>query len=262
MTIHVLLQCSKSKTLEIEQDLFWSEKTTLGSWNTAWKNAEERIATCKLYSGRAINREFNLLKSNDAVKGYVISAGAGLVDLEEKIPSYESTFMPNLGPSFAQWSELPNGGLVNLKVGKSDKIVTFAAPNYHKALLADPDFQTLAPKFVVAHTSPLSAAKGVTSIPVHPRAGEHLGVALIDLNSELLKVYLASEEKGFETLYDECEKLPPPVKRRTVSDEELMVVVESLQPLSSITKSVEYIRHTLGISASYERIRDTILDVR
>jgi len=108
----------------------------------------------------------------------------------------------------------------------------------------------------------LSAAKGVTSIPVHPRAGEHLGVALIDLNSELLKVYLASEGKGFETLYDECEKLPPPVKRRTVSDEELMVVVESLQPLSSITKSVEYIRHTLGISASYERIRDIILDVR
>ena len=74
--------------------------------------------------------------------------------------------------------------------------------------------------------------------------------------------YLKFGEQGLNEIFNECEILSPLDERRTVSDNELISVVESLDSISSITKSVEYIRHTLGISASYERIRETILNVR
>jgi len=262
MTLHVLVQCSKKKSLGVEPGLIWSERTNLESWNSEWENTTKRIMAKKLYSGRAIKREFDFLESNDDVEGYIISAGAGLVTLNEMIPSYESTFLSNSGPEYSKWCEFPHGGLVNLNIGKNDKIISFAAPNYHRALLADPEFQRLAPQFIVAHTSPLSQNDDVTSIAVHPRTAEFLGVAYIDLNSELLNIYLTGGEKGLEEIYEKCTTLSPSDERRSVSDEELMVVVESLESLLSITKSVEYIRHTLGISASYERIREIILNLR
>ena len=48
----------------------------------------------------------------------------------------------------------------------------------------------------------------------------------------------------------------------TISDEDLLALIESFESISSITDSVKYIRHTLGISASYERIRDVIHQLR
>lgn len=261
MTIHVLIQCSKNKSQFPENDLKWSENTELNSWKEEWFNEEKRFLVTELYSGRSIRKEFNLINSNDDVRGYVISAGAGLIELNDLIPSYESTFS-GIGPNFSQWHQLPHGGLSNLDINFGDKIVSFSSPSYHKALLADPDFTKLASKFVVAQTSPLSINKDVTSIHVHPRTAEHLGIAHIDLNSELLRLYLNIGEQRLNEIWNECENLPPLDERRTVSDNELISIVESLDSISSITKSVEYIRHTLGISASYERIRETILRVR
>jgi hypothetical protein len=262
MTIHVLIQCSKKKSLGPEKNLIWSESTNLESWRYEWENAPNRILVEKLYSGRSIKKEFDFLKSNEEVEGYVISAGAGLVRLNARIPSYESTFFLNSGPKYSKWYKLPHGGLLNLDIIGNDTIVSFAAPNYHRALLADPEFHRLAPRFIVANTSPLSTNDSVTSIAVHPRTVEFLGVAYIDLNSELLNIYLTSGQKGLEEIYEKCTNLPPPDERRTVSDNELFSIVESLESISSIIESVEYIRHTLGISASYERIRETILSVR
>ena len=261
MIIHVLIQCSKKKSLIPKNNLIWSRSTELNSWKEEWVNEEKRFLVTKLYSGRSIKKEFDLINSNNDIKGYVISAGAGLIRTNDLIPSYESTFLDS-GPNFSQWHQLPHGGLSNLEINSDDKIVSFSSPSYHRALLADPDFSGLASKFVVAQTSPLSENKDVTSIPIHPRTAEYLGIAYIDLNSEILKLYLEFGEQGLNEICNECESLPPLDERRTVSNNELISVVESLESISSITKSVEYIRHTLGISASYERIRETILFVR
>lgn len=262
MTIHVLIQCSKKKSLDFSPEMTWSSKTTLKSWKTNW---EEQLMTTdaeKLYSGRSIRREFEFISQTSDVEGYIISAGAGLAKLNDKIPSYESTFSNGNGPNYSQWHQLPLGGLSKINPEEGDVIVSFAAPNYHRAIKADPQFEKLASKFVVATTSPLSSHKDVTSVEIYPRTAELLKVSYIDLNSELLNQYLLGGIKRLEEVYQECEKLPPMQQRRTISDEDLFALIESFESISSITNSVKYIRHTLGISASYERIRDVIHQLR
>ena len=157
---------------------------------------------------------------------------------------------------------MPLGGLSKINPEKGGVIVSFAAPNYHRAIKADPQFEKLASKFVVASTSSLSSHQDVTSVEIHPRTAELLKVAYIDLNSELLNQYLIGGIKRLEEVYQECEKLPPMQQRRTISGEDLLALIESFESISSITNSVKYIRHTLGISASYERIRDAIHQLR
>ena len=262
MTIHVLIQCSKKKSLDFSPVMAWSSKTNVKSWKINWEKQQEKTDSHKLYTGRAVKREFEFISQTAGVDGYIISAGAGLAKLNEKIPSYESTFSNGSGPNHSQWHQLPLGGLSKINPEEGDVIVSFAAPNYHRAIKADPQFEKLASKFVVASTSPLSTHQDVTSIEIHPRTAEFLKVAYIDLNSELLNQYLIGGIKRLEEVYQECEKLPPMQQRRTISDEDLLALIESFESISSITNSVKYIRHTLGISASYERIRDVIHQLR
>ena len=262
MTIHVLIQCSKKKSLDFSPELTWSSKTTLKSWKTNWEKQLVSTDAEKLYSGRSIKREFEFISQTSGVEGYIISAGAGLAKLDDKIPSYESTFSNGNGPNYSQWHQLPLGGLSKIDVDEGDLILSFAAPNYHRAIKEDPVFEKLASKFVVASTSPLTSHPEVTSVDIHPRTAELLAVAHIDLNSELLKRYLNGGKKVLEEIYQECEKLPPMEQRRTISDEDLLALVESLDTNLSITESVKHIRHTLKISASYERIRDAIRQIR
>ena len=262
MTIHALIQCSKKKSLDFSPDMTWSSKTTPKSWKTNWEKQQVSTEAEKLYSGRSIKKEFEFISQTAGVEGYIISAGAGLAKLNDKIPSYESTFSNGNGPHYSQWHQLPLGGLSKINPEQGDVIVSFAAPNYHRAIKADPLFKKLASNFIVANTSPLSSHQDVTSVEIHPRTAELLKVAYIDLNSELLNQYLIGGIKRLEEVYQECEKLPPMQQRRTISDEDLLALIESFESISSMTNLVKYIRHTLGISASYERIRDAIHQLR
>ena len=262
MTIHILIQCSKKKSLDFSPEMVWCSKTNIESWTSDWGKQQARTDAYKLYTGRAVKREFEFISKTDGLEGYIISAGAGLAKFSDKIPSYESTYSNGNGPSYSQWHQLPLGGLSKIDVEEGDLIVSFAAPSYHKAIKEDPEFEKLASKFVVASTSPLSSNQDVTSVGVHPRTAELLTVAHIDLNSELLNQYLIGGIKRLEEIYRECEKLPPMEQRRTISDEDLLALVESLDTNLSITESVKHIRHTLKISASYERIRDAIRQIR
>ena len=64
MTIHVLIQCSKKKSQLPENNLTWSRTTELNSWKEKWVNEEKRFLVTKLYSGRSIKKEFDLINSN------------------------------------------------------------------------------------------------------------------------------------------------------------------------------------------------------
>lgn len=262
MTIHVLIQCSRTKSLDVSRDLTWGPKTTLRSWETAWKEQETKTNAEKLYTGRSTTREIGMISSMNNVQGYVISAGAGLVTFGTEIPAYESTFGKGKGPDYPQWHKLPLGGLSRLNVKEDDIIVTFASPSYHRCIKSDPDFEKLASQFVVAHTSPLSSQQGVTSVQIHPRTAELLKVAYLDLNAELLNLYLSGGISRLNAIYRECDDLPPTTERKKITDEDLLILIESFDSLSSIANTVRYIRHTLGISASYERIRDIIYQLR
>ena len=139
MTIHVLIQCSKKKSLDFSPEMTWSSKTTLKSWKTNWKKQLVSTDAEKLYSGRSIKRESEFTPQYAGVEGYIISAGAGLAKFSDKtsLPSYESTFSNRNGPHYSQWHQLPYGGLSKINTEEGD-IVAFAAPNYHRAIKADP----------------------------------------------------------------------------------------------------------------------------
>ena len=259
---HVLIQCSKQKSIQPQSNLVWEAAKRLEDWNTAWQSSSTEEKASKLYLGRSIKNEIELINSTQDAQGYIISAGAGLVGFCETIPSYEATFNQGHGPMPEQWRNLPHGGLENLKVGEHDQIVSFASPTYHRALKHDPRFPELASKFVVASTSPLASNPNVTAIQVHPRLSELLKIADLDLNSELLRLYLKGGQDLIEQLNKECDELPPREEKPSVSDEELEELVKSLSSISNITKVVAHLRHCVGISASYERIRETVMKVR
>lgn len=262
MTVHILIQCSKSKSVEPSQSLIWDNEMDHNLWNKNWNSSSNRIEVRYLYTGRAIKSELEVISSRADFNGYVISAGAGLVSLDDKIPSYEATFFADDGPDYQNWSTLPNGGLKNLQINDDDVIVTFAAPIYHRALFADPEFDRLASNFIVAHTSPLAKHPEVRTIKIHPRTAEHLGVAFVDLNARLLQVFVEHGIKGFEDVNDACQNLQPMVERRPVTDEELFVVIDSLESISSVSKVVRYLRDELRIKASQERIREVVFKIR
>lgn len=262
MTAHILIQCSKSKSLEPSQSLVWNNEMNHELWDKNWTSSSKRIVTRHMYTGRAIKSELDLISSRADFNGYVISAGAGLVSLDDKIPSYEATFFADDGPKYQNWSTLPNGGLKNLQINAGDIIVTFAAPIYHRALLADPEFDRFASNFIVAHTSPLAKHPNVKTVQIHPRTAEYLGVAFVDLNARLLQVFVEHGIKGFEDVHDACQNLQPMAERRAVSDEELFAIIESLESISSVVKVVRYLRDELRIKASQERISEVVFKIR
>ena len=210
MTIHILLQCSKSKNHNPSEDLIWSEFTNLDSWNNSWNKSISRFAVKDFYSGRSIKRELAMIESITDKSCYIISAGAGLVTLDQTIPSYDASLINGQGPNKEDWFRLPHGGLEKINLNPEDRIVSFASPLYHRALLSDPSIQKIASRLIVAHTSPLSKLEGVYSIEVHPRTTECLGIASIDLNTELLRIFLEDGIAGFEEIYKKCQILPPP----------------------------------------------------
>ena len=255
MTIHILIACSKRKSVEPNIDLVWNEDTTISSWSDAWNSQLEVIPASQLYIGRSFKQQMELSKNNEVTKTHIISAGFGLIsEVETKIPSYESTLIKiNHGPSKKEWHLLPNGGINNINLGNNDLIVSFAPPQYHQVLLADPDFDKISSKLIVPSTSPL-ASKAKFVIKIHPRAKEVLGVASTDLNTAFLKVYLTEGQAGFEDLFMKGQALPRKPERRKITDEKLVNLVRELQDISTLKELVRHLRDNLLIEASAERI--------
>ena len=255
MTIYVLIACSKSKSASPLEDLTWRDSTNLARWNQVWSKKRGIFKAGDLYSGRSCRKQIELCSDYENLDVRIISAGAGLISLEDLIPPYESTFLPNKGPKFTQWHELPMGGLENINLQEGDKIVSFAPSSYHRALLEDPNFPTVSEFIVTASTSPLCGSCGV-EIKVHPRSKEVLGVASIDLNTKYLELYLNRGLGGFEDLYKEAEDLPQKRVGRRMDDSELKRVVRENIHAGSLKALVRRIRDDLQYSASYERIRE------
>jgi hypothetical protein len=264
MTIHVLIPCSKSKEIPPPKELIWTPKKRLNKWNKVWNSSSLKKPASEMYTGRTIQQQIRLCLEHKNVKLYIISAGGGLIfPLSKEIPSYEATFLQSAGPSKKEWHLLPEGGLSNIHLTKDDKIVSFAPPAYHRVLLHDPLFPELAPNFVVGSNSPLAKVAG-SICKVHERTKEVLKTSSRDINSELLKIYLAKGENGLKQLYSSCLVLPAKKNRRRVGDEELYEVVMAApkEIRTSITAMVKYIRHECNISSIDTRIRAALLKVR
>ena len=264
MTIHVLIPCSKTKEITPPKELIWTPKRDLNKWNKAWNEGLLKKPASEMYTGRIIQKQIQLCLEYKNVKLYIISAGGGLIHpLTKEIPSYEATFLRSAGPSKKEWHLLPEGGLSNIRLTKGDKIVSFAPPAYHQVLLHDPLFLELAPNFVVGSNSPLAKVAG-SICKVHERTKEVLKTSSREINSELLKIYLAKGENGLKQLYSNCLVLPEKKPRRKVGDEELYKAVMNApkEIRTSITAMVRYIRHECNISAIDTRIRGAFLKVR
>ena len=255
MAIHVLIPCSKTKSVEPVQELVWKEGASIENWVSAWENIDsDLLEPGRLYTGRATNNQLEMvLKRNDAYP-YIISAGAGLipVKLGKKIPSYEATFGKH-GPSVDDWFKLPFGGLSNIQLEEDDVIVAFAPPMYLSAISKDPWIERFWKNIVASESSCLGRNCGFP-VKIHPRTKDILGVAAADLNTELIKIFLESGLSEIERFSEKAGKLPPPPKRRKVSNEELLEVVKEHHEGKTSIQLIRYIRDNLKISASVERI--------
>jgi len=254
MTTHVLIACSKSKSMPVSNDLIWKAKTNIKSWKKTWSNQSELVPAHELYNGRAFQQKLSLCRERKQIQTHILSAGAGLISkIETKVPSYEATFLRNCGPSVTDWYQLPYGGVGKLNLNPNDVVVSFAPPQYHRALLKDVDIEQISRQLVVPSTSPLASIAS-SILPIHPRAKEVLGVADVDLNTAFLEMYLTNGVEGFENLVSACNDLPPIVKRRRVDDDELLELVMKSKQHKTIQSLVRYLRDELKIAASNERI--------
>ena len=258
MVIHVLVACSKSKAHEPPEELVWGPDTDLESWKRAWGETRvQRYEAEELYTGRGTKQQLELVTAHPDATPYLISAGAGLVKASEGIliPPYESTFSGNGGPSFDEWHLLPHGGLSNVELEKDDRVVAFTPPAYLRAISRDPGLERISGNLVAPMKSPLSQVC-LLPVRIHSRIKEVLGVAAADLNTELIRVFLEDGVPGIERASDAAEDLPPLPNRRRVSDEELLEIVGVHNLGKSHMELVRFIRDSLMISASVERIAE------
>ena len=254
MTIHVLIACSKTKSIPPSQKMIWRPETTVKSWCREWEKQTNVVAANQLYTGRSFQQQLAIGLESENVRIHILSAGAGLISPpENKIPSYEATFRKHMGPNRAEWHRLPHGGLDRLELRPGDSVVSFAPPQYHRALKNDPRIEGIAPQLVVPSTSPLASISS-TVIQIHPRSKEVLGVGSSDLNTEFLRIYFSEGIEGFKRIEIEGEKLPPKVERSAISDDELRLLVDELKDIESLTDLVRHLRDELLIKASVERI--------
>lgn len=264
MAIHVLIPCSKTKSIEPVQQLVWKEGFSIENWVSNWKNTNEDLVEPQvLYTGRATKNQLQLIQNHEEAFCYIISAGAGLIPIKEgkRLPSYEATFGKQ-GPSEDDWYRLPFGGLSNIQINQDDLIVAFAPPRYLKAISKDPWIDKLWKNIVASENSCLGANCGYP-VKIHPRIKDVLGVGAADLNTELIKIFLGCGLSEIERFSEMAEKLPPPVKRRKVTDRELLDIVEVHHEGKTSVQLIRHIRDNLKISASVERIsksRKTIIE--
>jgi len=255
MAIHVLIPCSKTKSIGPSKELIWDEGVSLVDWVSSWNNTVlDTFEVRNLYTGRATRNQLEMVEERTDAYPYLISAGAGLVRVNDgvKIPSYEATF-GNFGPSLEEWCKLPCGGLSNIEFEEGDVIVAFAPPRYLKAIYKDPEIDRLWEYIVAPESSCLGKYCGFP-VNVHPRIKEILGVGAADLNTELIRIFLELGVAGIEKSSDLAGKLPPLPERKSVDDEELLKIVKQHHRDKTLMELIRFIRDNLQISASVERI--------
>ena len=253
MTIHVLIPCSATKKHPVS--ITWSAADNLASWKDKWDSQSKKYPITNIYSGRTTKILLESLTQNDVVNGYFISAGGGLMPINDEvnIPSYDSTFIKDKGPTIDEWHKLPFGGLKNIKMKTGDSIVSFAPPKYHRSIAKDPYLAKIKGALVVGSNSPLVNNAG-TIIPVHPRSREVLGCSFFDINARLLTLYLNKGEKGLAVIFNKAGNLPPLAKRNKLTNLQLDKIVAKYGNKLTLQKLVKSIRLS-GYSASYERIK-------
>lgn len=248
----VLINCSASKSQTVADGLRWKKGLTVEFWTECWNSQTKLHPVRKLYSGYNFHQQIELCELHSA-DCFVISAGAGLLSLEDRIPSYDSSFIGDNGPDVGIWDRLPMGSLEILD--HADEIILFSPPQYQLAIKSDVFFDQIKDRLVVGSNSPLSKEAG-TVVKIPKRAAEVLECSQTHLSVKLLKLYLEEGLDGFERLAKNAALLPEKRTARKVNDEELVDIVREFMELGSLTKIVRAIRDTTDVAASYERIRN------
>lgn len=260
--IHVFIPCSKSKSEAAEEHLIWDEHMEIDSWTEAWQSSEKTVIVEELYTGRSFKRIIECINGKENVHGYVVSAGAGLVSLGTAIPSYESTFKDKQGPKQSDWSRLPLGGLENLDLGPRDIIVSFLPPDYHKAVLNDPMMEHIESRMYILSTSKTPNMQSFTKIEIHPKSSKALKVAMVDINSHFVEMFLNSGIASFNHLRKKAKKLKNEKKRTKINDDDLLHLVTNLHSKMGSAEMLKHIRVGLNIQVSKERLTKTLVKIQ
>ena len=85
MTLHILLQCTKSKAMVPKSNLVWSENTDLVDWKAHWIETMPKLQSKEMYTGRGFQPTIEFFQHLDDCTCWVVSAGGGLIASSEEI---------------------------------------------------------------------------------------------------------------------------------------------------------------------------------
>ena len=91
-----------------------------------------------------------------------------------------STFKKNHGPTTKDWHKLPFGGLQKLTNNSIDQIISFASPQYHKALLNDPETG----EAIYRITN--RGGKGVKTLTVTEKTGNLIAIKVVTDDDDIM----------------------------------------------------------------------------
>jgi len=113
MKIAIITSCTNRKKI-LPPPLLRANNLPVGAQSTlllAWKNciekASDRVRADALYCGRGFAEIREIIKNDQEIRFWIVSAGLGLVGSEEKVPSYNLTITPSTKDSIQ--NKLING---------------------------------------------------------------------------------------------------------------------------------------------------------
>ena len=261
MVTHFLIACSNRKAKEPRRGLEWGPETTIEEWSDVWRAAaDECLPARQMYVGDSFSKQCRTIESDpEGGVVWIVSAGGGLLRTTDLIPSYQSTFTGS-GPTPAEWSVLPQGGLERIQLSEGDRVVLCVPEPYQKAVIADDSWERVS-GFSISIGPGVARDTCREALPTHPRLREVLECGAMKIWTHLLEHYLESEDPRdhFSRLVERAEGLPEKPSRESIpTTEELDEIVGSLpEEVTSAGEAVRYIRDKLLRAASQERVAES-----
>ena len=110
----------------------------------------------------------------------------------------------------------------------------------------------------ILSTSKTPNMQSFTKIEIHPKSSKVLRVAMIDINSHFVEMFLNSGIASFNHLRKEAKKLKNEKKRTKINDDDLHHLVIELHSKMGSTEMLKHIREELNIQLSTERLTKTL----
>ncbi len=290
MQIISITHCSAKKTLEpiiVPSKIFDHLDNFFDYWQDLIENSNAILPADVLYAGRGIK---NLLNTNKNTDFYIVSAGLGLINRNEIIPSYSLTisndtnvsinnFVHNSFESYSWWKLLKNTKYSQSSFGNicSEKDVLLISLTTPYLLMLQNELRKIKSKVVIfTGNNSILDNLGLSHLsspytenfdgPDGFKKGAKVDFAQrIHLDFlERLNVY-SSLELVFSSIEEDMKKWRKPLvlNNQKLSDNEILkIIMDKIVNFKSIGSLHKHLRHDLNIACEQKRFTKLFKDAR